>query len=126
MDKKDQTTTRIDKNEAIEIAPKYIDLVSDKYSIKNVILFGSYAKGNHHADSDIDLAIVMELTDDVIDMQIELMNMRTDNDLLIEPHPFNKADFLATNPVVSEILKDGVEINHRKSKQTPLPVLTSH
>jgi len=46
----------------------------------------------------------------MIDMQIELMQMRSDDDLLIEPHPFKKADFLATNPIVAEIMRNGIEI----------------
>jgi hypothetical protein len=37
--------------------------------------------------------------------------MRTDEDLLIEPHPFSKEDFKISNPVVSEILKTGIEIS---------------
>ena len=36
--------------------------------------------------------------------------MRTDDDLLIEPHPFRAIDFQMSNPVVSEILKEGIEL----------------
>ena len=50
--------------------------------------------------------------DDIIEMQIELMKMRTDDDLLIEPHPFIKTDFNTSNPVVSEILKNGIELTN--------------
>lgn len=100
----------MDKNEAIEIAKKYIDNVSRRYKISSVILFGSFAKGTNHSDSDIDLAIVFESVDDIIEMQIELLRLRTDDDLLIEPHPFQMADFNLSNPVVSEILKNGIEL----------------
>lgn len=102
----------MDKNEAIRIALRYIEMVSRRYNIKNVILFGSYAKGDYHSDSDIDLAIVFESLDDTIDMQIELMKLRTDDDLLIEPHPFQLTDFNSANPVVSEILKNGIELTN--------------
>ena len=71
----------MDKREAIKVAKKYIDLISQKYQIENVILFGSYAKGTYHLDSDIDLAIIFKSIDDIIDMQIELMRIRTDDDL---------------------------------------------
>jgi len=77
-----------------------------------VILFCSYAKGTNHVDSDIDLAIIFKSIDDIIDMQIELMKMRTDDDLMIEPHPFSLSDFQASNPVVSEILKNGIELKN--------------
>jgi uncharacterized protein len=100
----------MDKNEAIKIAKKYTDSVHSKYRIENVILFGSFAKGTNHEDSDIDLAIIFKSIDDIIDMQIELMKMRTDDDLMIEPHPFSLSDFQSSNPVVAEILKTGIEL----------------
>ena len=102
----------MDKNEAIKTAKRYINIVNCKYPVENVILFGSFAKGTNHADSDIDLAIIFKSIDDIIDLQIELMKMRTDNDLLIEPHPFSVSDFNQSNPVVSEILKNGIEIEN--------------
>ena len=103
----------MDKADAIKIAERYISLVGKKYKIENAILFGSLAKGTNHMDSDIDLAIIFKSIDDIIDLQIELLKMRTDDDLLIEPHPFRVIDFQISNPVVSEILKNGIEIvNH--------------
>lgn len=104
----------MDKNEAIKIAEQYLNFVGKKYPIENALLFGSFAKGTNHKDSDIDLAIIFKTIDDVIDMQIELLKMRTENNLMIEPHPFRVVDFKSSNPVVSEILKNGVEINYVK------------
>ena len=100
----------MDRNEAIKIAKRYIQNVSNQYKISGVVLFGSFAKGTHHSDSDINLAIIFEKLDDIIDMQIKLLSLRTDDDLLIEPHPFQIADFTSSNPVVSEILKNGIEL----------------
>ena len=102
----------MDKNEAIKIAERYLGFVSNKYPVESALLFGSFAKGTNHKDSDIDLAIIFRTIDDVIDMQIELLKMRTENDLMIEPHPFRMIDFKISNPVVSEILKNGVEIKN--------------
>jgi predicted nucleotidyltransferase len=100
----------MDKNEAIKLAKKYVKRISNKYKIENAILFGSFAKGTNHADSDIDIAIIFRSVGDIIDLQIELMKMRSDDDLLIEPHPFKKSDFNISNPVVAEIIKNGIEI----------------
>ena len=100
----------MDKKEAIKTAKKYLKTIAQKYQIENVILFGSFAKGNYHEDSDIDLAIIFKSIDDIIDMQIELMKMRTDDDLFIEPHPFSLSDFHSSNPMVSEIIKNGIEL----------------
>lgn len=102
----------MDKREAIKIAQKYVDSIRHRYQIENAFLFGSYAKGINRRDSDIDLAIVFKSLDDIIDTQIELMQLRTDDDLLIEPHPFSLSDFNASDPMVSEILKNGINITN--------------
>ena len=43
-------------------------------------------------------------------MQIELMQMRSDDYLMIEPHPFCLSTFEETDPIVTEILKSGIEL----------------
>jgi uncharacterized protein len=101
----------MDKGQAIEIAKKYIASIGNKFDIQSAILFGSYAKGNNHENSDIDIAIILNHVTDIIDAQVEMMKLRRRIDLRIEPHPFNFQDFNRIDPVVNEILKYGVEIN---------------
>ncbi|MFW6103638.1 MAG: nucleotidyltransferase family protein [Bacteroidota bacterium] len=100
----------MDKREAIRIAKRYADTVSHYYKVEKVIMFGSYANGTQKKDSDIDLAIVLNSIDDKFDTQVELLKLRTDEDLLIEPHPFEISDFSSSNPIASEILKNGIEL----------------
>jgi uncharacterized protein len=102
----------MDKSEAIKIVKRYVGLIAKKYQIEKIILFGSYIKGTNHPDSDIDLAIIVESVDDIIDMQIDLMRMRTDDDLMIEPHPFSVSDFKLSNPIAADIIKNGIEIQN--------------
>ena len=50
----------MDKREIIEVIKKYIFFLKEnKFSVQKVYIFGSYAKGNMHDDSDIDLAIIL-------------------------------------------------------------------
>lgn len=102
----------MDKGEALKIATAYIDSISSKYNIRQAILFGSFAKGTNHDDSDIDIAIIVNNVVDIIDAQIDLMKLRRKIDLRIEPHPFMNEDFNQSNPVVHEILKYGIIINN--------------
>jgi predicted nucleotidyltransferase len=102
----------MDKREALNIANLYIDSISSKYNIIQAILFGSYAKGNYHADSDIDIALIINNVSDIIDTQIDLMKLRRKVDLRIEPHPFIISDFNVNNPVVNEIMKYGIVIKN--------------
>jgi len=101
----------MDKREALNIAQKYIFNVNRKFNVERAYLFGSFAKGTQNSDSDIDLAIVFKNVDDIIEMQIMLLQLRSEDDLLIEPHPFLQSDFNFSNPMVAEILKDGIELS---------------
>ena len=102
----------MDQSEAIKIAEKYLDLISSKYYIEQALLFGSFAKGTNHEDSDIDIAIVLSNVSDIFDTQVELMILRRKIDLRIEPHPFENSDFNSSNPVVYEILKHGIRLRN--------------
>ena len=46
----------------MEIVQKYVEKICENYKVYAIILFGSYAKGTEHEDSDIDIAII---TDDI-------------------------------------------------------------
>lgn len=100
----------MDKREVIKIAENYIRLISGKYVLQKAILFGSYAKDNFTADSDIDIAIILQGRGDIFETRIELMKLRRDIDLRIEPHPFTSVDFNPSNPIAYEIMKHGIEL----------------
>ena len=98
----------MDKRKALKIAEKYIKAISHNYNIQQAIMFGSFANGTHHPDSDIDIAIVIKNLGDVIQAQTDLMKLRRTIDLRIEPHPFREIDFTNSNPLVNEINKHGI------------------
>lgn len=106
----------MDKGEAMRIAQRYLASLTSKYKVDQAYLYGSFAKGTNHSGSDIDLAIVIQSDLDIIDVQIDFMQMRTDEDLIIEPHPFMKEDFNRNNPAVVEILNNGIEIGDFAAK----------
>ena len=105
----------MDKGEALKIANLYIDTISNKYTIIQAFMFGSFAKGTNHDDSDIDVAVVVNNAEDIIDTQIDMMKLRRKVDLRIEPHPFVMSDFNQNDPLVSEILRYGVEIKSNEA-----------
>ena len=100
----------MDKNEALAIANNYISIVSKQIPVQSAFLFGSYAKGNNHESSDIDIALVFDQVEDIIDLQVKLMQIRWDDVLMIEPHPFRLTDFSPSNPIVAEISKYGIPL----------------
>ncbi len=102
----------MDQTKAINLVKQYIQFLIEKkkYIIKRAILFGSYAKGSYHDDSDIDIAIVIEDFDNHFDEQLALMKYCRNFDVRIEPHPFDEADFDEESPFAYEILKTGIKI----------------
>ena len=100
----------MDKRNALTIAQNYIELIGKNFSIEGAFLFGSSAKGTNNSSSDIDIAIVINDIPDIIDFQIELMKLRREIDLRIEPHPFRKKDFNNHSLLVNEILLNGIEL----------------
>ncbi|MCI8291392.1 MAG: nucleotidyltransferase domain-containing protein [Clostridia bacterium] len=89
---------------------EYIKEISKYYSIQEVYLFGSYAKGTSHEDSDIDVAVIINSDSNVFDLMVELMMLTQNIDLRIEPHPIKVKDFKEGNPFVQEIIDTGIKV----------------
>lgn len=101
----------MDKKTAFELIKKYIEfLKTQKYSVAEAYLFGSYAKGTYSVDSDIDLALIFNGHIDTYETQIALMKLRRDFDLRIEPHPFEKSDVEQHDPFLEEIIRTGIRV----------------
>ncbi len=80
-------------------------------NIQQAILFGSYATGNNHKHSDIDLAIVSSDFEGIRyldNRKISRAKLNVSYDL--ETHPFRPEDFTKDNPFVKEILKNGIRV----------------
>lgn len=91
---------------------KYIDqLQKSQIPIWRIYLYGSFAKGTYHEDSDIDLAVFWDKEDiDGFDEDVQLMKLSKNIDLRIEPHSFARSDFDETNPYIKEIISTGERI----------------
>ena len=78
------------------------------YSPSRVVLFGSYAKGKPHAQSDIDLAVWDKKFTGCGTVDIEPIASIVSKYPLVELHPFAEEDTEINNPFVKEILRHGV------------------
>ncbi len=94
----------------IEIAKKYVQKIPVGMDLKKAYLFGSFAKGNEKEESDIDIAIILGKMDDFFAIQMQLMRLRREIDLRIEPHPFFEPDFNIQNPFAYEIKQTGIQL----------------
>ncbi len=100
----------MDKEQVIELVRAYIGFLRERgYSISSAWLFGSYARGNFHEDSDIDLAIFMDDIDNTFLMQVELMKLVRNFDSRIEPHPIPAND-LDDSTIATEAMRYGMKV----------------
>jgi len=102
----------MDKNDAIRISKGYLRRVQNSdLEFSEAWLFGSYAKGNQHDNSDIDIAIVLK--DNVkhtFETEVKLMVIRKGDETLIEPHAFTSDEFDSRVPIVNQIIRYGEKI----------------
>lgn len=78
-------------------------------------LYGSYAKGNPHEWSDIDIAIISpDFPEDNFDETVRLSIIASKIDSRIELKLYRPEDFVDEDPLVWEIKKSGIplEIKH--------------
>ncbi len=103
-----------------EILKKYVDDVHKIYGdkLRTIILYGSYARGDSRPDSDIDIMILVDLSDDEIRSRGHMLSDLTfeynfDNDLEIMPIVKNQDHFnrwLRAYPFYNNVKREGVEL----------------
>ena len=99
---------------------EYVEEVRKIYGkyLKSVILYGSYARGDFRSDSDIDIMILVDLTDmQIKDFRHQLSGITYDfnekYDLDIRPIAKSNAHFkkwLGVYPFYTNVQKEGVKL----------------
>lgn len=98
----------MDKEQAIKLAKKYKQLVRKNLPIKALYLYGSYSKGTHTENSDIDIAIIVDrLEDNFFSDTPMLWKLRRKVSNLIEPVLLTEDD---GSPLYFDIIKSGILI----------------
>ncbi len=100
------------RSTVIKISKEFIaDLKTRGFAPSRAILFGSYAKGIAHENSDIDLAVWDDKFSGCLPADIELIiPSKKKFHHLLEVHTFHSADSKSTNPFIGEIERTGIAI----------------
>ncbi len=104
---------RIIDKKIMDIVNKYVEVILENYKVKAIILFGSYAKGTNHKDSDIDIAIITDdlKCKDAFDEQLNFKKLRRNIDYRIEPHLIEIDDYdNIETPFVEEVINTGIKV----------------
>ena len=96
----------------MDIIQEYVEKICANYKVEAIILFGSYAKGTNHEDSDIDIAIITDdFENDIIDQELNLMRLRRKIDTRIEPHLIRIEDYKkADTPFIQGVIDTGIKV----------------
>jgi predicted nucleotidyltransferase len=101
----------MDNEEVLTLVKEYVDaVISNKIPVAQVYLFGSILKESNDSDSDIDVALFLKKMSDEIDLLNQLMRIRRNFDLRIEPHAFLENDINNGNPFINKIVRTGLRI----------------
>ena len=81
--------------------------------LKDIILYGSYARGDFTEESDIDIIILLENMEDISTERDRFFNdiweLDLKNDILISIIPFKKDEFeLRRLPLILNVKKEGI------------------
>jgi predicted nucleotidyltransferase len=99
----------MDHAEVIKKLQIYKKLLSQHMIFDELILYGSYAKGNARKDSDVDVAVVVKkLSGDYFSTRPLLWKIRREVDDRIEPILIEKDH--DESGFLSEIIKNGISI----------------
>ena len=100
------------KKEIANILKQYIAIVKENYDVVAIILFGSYAKGTEHEDSDIDIAIITnDIKTDKFDEEVKLTLLRRKIDNRIEPHIISINEYENDEtPFIVEVKNTGIKV----------------
>jgi predicted nucleotidyltransferase len=91
---------------------RYLQCLKDSnMPIWRVYFFGSFATGNPHEHSDIDVAVFLN-QDDINGFKenVELALLGSQIDTRIEPHAFARPDFDDPDPFIDTIIRTGKRI----------------
>ncbi len=105
-----------------QIKPKIIQFAKQDKEIDLLWLYGSYAKGTAHKNSDIDLAVVFKTWEkDIIKRRLnsELLALKWQNKLKLAENELSILDMsIAAIPIAMSVLKSGeLLLSKNRSRQ---------
>jgi len=99
------------REEILEALRSFVKELKEKLPVREVFLYGSFATGNIHEGSDIDLVIIGDFKERFVERIGKILEM---TDLPIEPLVYTPEEFQAMqegrNPFIMEVLRHGKKL----------------
>lgn len=105
----------LSKDEVIKLANEFIQLLRQRHDVREVYLFGSFAKGIEKEYSDVDLAVVLGSRDKSIsppyDEYFKIFHEAQKYNSLLEVICFDKEEFDRDGGALAkQIKKEGIKL----------------
>ena len=102
---------------ANKIVKRFINLIIKKFNLKKIIIFGSFARGDYHKGSDLDLIIVGEFKERFIDRIGKIIELN-DSDLEIDAMVYTEEEFQKMikerRPFIEQALEEGIVVYEKR------------
>jgi predicted nucleotidyltransferase len=100
-----------------KIVKRFLNLIIKKFNLKKIIIFGSFARGDYHKGSDLDLVIVGEFKDRFIDRIGKIIALNN-SDLEIEAMVYTEKEFQKMiqerRPFIEQVLEEGIVVYEKR------------
>ena len=100
-----------------KIVKRFINLIIKKFNLKKIIIFGSFARGDYHKGSDLDLVIVGEFKERFIDRIGKIIELN-ESDLEIDAMVYTEEEFQKMikerRPFIEQALEEGIVVYEKR------------
>jgi len=100
-----------------KIVKRFINLIIKKFNLKKIIIFGSFARGDYHKGSDLDLVIVGEFKERFIDRIGKIIELN-ESDLEIDVMVYTEEEFQKMikerRPFIEQVLDEGIVVYEKR------------
>jgi predicted nucleotidyltransferase len=90
---------------------KIVETIVQRYRPLRIVMFGSYARGDYNAASDLDLFLLVSDAADWLERGLEFKRLVHEDKLPIEAHIYTSREYArmreAENPLVLQIESEG-------------------
>jgi len=100
-----------------KIVKRFINLIIKKFNLKKIIIFGSFARGDYHKGSDLDLIIVGEFKERFIDRIgkiLELNNSDLEIDVMVYTEEELQKMIQERRPFIQQALEEGIVVYEKR------------
>jgi predicted nucleotidyltransferase len=100
-----------------KIVKRFINLIIKKFNLKKIVIFGSFARGDYHKGSDLNLIIIGEFKERFINRIgkiIELNKSDLEIEAMVYTEEESKKMIKERRPFIEQALEEGIVVYEKR------------